>query len=193
MATAQQSRILIVEDDAGVRSLIAKHFRRKGYAVEQAAAAEEVINRMGRIGPRFDVVVTDVHLPGASGVDLARRIKEVRPEQPVVFITGDSDALIAEHEARGDTAGYLLKPFDFVELEAVVTRALQRDASAVAERREYVTHVDKAVNVTMPAKVVLAPRRSGRRKGLNARVRVAVVSAAILTMAWLAGSALGLV
>jgi DNA-binding NtrC family response regulator len=187
MATAQQSRILVVEDDAGVRSLIAKHFHRKGYAVEQAAAAEEVFNRMGRIRPRFDVVVTDVHLPGASGVDLARRIKEVNPQQPVVFITGDADALIAEHQAQGDTAGYLLKPFDFGELEAVVTRALAR------EPHGFVARTDKAAHVTLPAKVVLAPERARHRKGFDARVRVAVATAAILAMAWLAGSALGLI
>ena len=109
MASAQQ-RVLIVDDDPGMRGVIARHFRRKGYEVEQAEAAEDVIGRFATGRGRYDVVVTDVHLPGASGVELARQIRHVWPEQPVIVMTGDADAAIAQRALRSGAAGVLIKP-----------------------------------------------------------------------------------
>jgi DNA-binding response OmpR family regulator len=191
MTTAQQNnRILIVEDDAGMRGLMAKHFRRKGYEVEQAEAAEEVVARFGENSGRFDVVVTDVHLPGESGVDLARRIKEMRPEQQVVFMTGDADATIAQRALRGGAAGYLVKPFEFFELDAVVNHAVTRGAFVQPENQPVARVASGSAHVTMPAKVVLAPARRTRHTRLAGRARVALAAAAMITLAWLAGNAL---
>lgn len=188
MATLQQSnRILIVEDDASMRGLMARHFRRQGFEVEQATAAEEVLERFGGRS-RFDVVLTDVHLPGESGVNLARRIKEIQPEQPVVFMTGDADAGLALEALRDGAAGYLLKPFEFFELDAVVNNAVQRSSVAASPRLEAVARGlgKKPAHVTVPAKVVLAPARP-RRSRLAFRVRVVLATAAMLLLGWLAG------
>ena len=173
MATLQQSRILIVDDDAGIRGLMAKHFRRRGFEVEQAGAAEDVIERFGGSTPRFDVVVTDVHLPGQSGVDFAKRIKEVQPEQAVVFMTGDSDAGIARQALKNGASGFLLKPFEFSEMDTAVRNAVQR----------------KSAHVTVPAKVVLAPARR-RRRHVLARARVGATIAALLVLGWITGAGL---
>jgi DNA-binding NtrC family response regulator len=94
----RKNRILIVEDDPAVRRLMTAHFRLIGYSVEYAIAAEEVAS-----DENYDVVLTDVNLPGESGVELARRIREAQPNQPVVIMTGDSDLLIA-HQAYGTGA-----------------------------------------------------------------------------------------
>ena len=174
MATLQQNRILIVDDDASIRGLMAKHFRRRGFEVEQAEAAEEAIERFGGSVPRFDVVVTDVHLPGESGVELARRIKQAQPEQPVVFMTGDSDAAIARQALRNGAASFLVKPFDFSEIDTAVRNAVQR----------------KSAHVTVAAQVVLAPMRR-RRVRIMPRVRVGAAIAALLALGWVAGAGLG--
>jgi DNA-binding response OmpR family regulator len=177
MATLQQTnRVLIVEDDAGMRGLMAKHFRRRGYEVEQAEAAEEVLGRFGVNDGRYDVVVTDVHLPGESGVDMARRIRAMRPEQQVVFMTGDADASIAQRALRDGAAGYLVKPFEFSELDAVVNHAVKR--------------VGRSAHVTVPAQVVLGPARPRRQTRWAVRARIALAAAAMVALAWLAGSAL---
>lgn len=171
------NRILIVEDDAGIRSVMARHFRRKGFEVEQAAAAEEVLSRFPNRTKRFDVVLTDVHLPGESGVDMARRIHEVRPEQPIVFMTGDADASIARAALQDGAAGYLMKPFELFELDAIVDRTVHRPVS-------------RAPHVTKPLNVVLSPRR---RRGSNvaARVRIAFATVVMVGFAVLAGAGIG--
>lgn len=171
------NRVLIVEDDAGIRSVMARHFRRKGYEVEQAAAAEEVVNRFANQQKRFDLVLTDVHLPGESGVEMARRIHAVEPQQQIVFMTGDADATLAQAALQDGAAGYLMKPFELFELDAVVDRAVQRP-------------ITRAPHVTKPARVVLSPRRR-RRSNVAARVRVAFATAAMLGVAWLAGAGVG--
>src|SRR5688572_25632682 len=113
-------RILIVEDDASVRRLMMAHFEKNGFAVEYAMAAEEVAS-----DERYDVVLTDVNLPGESGVDLARRIRAHQPGQPVVFMTGDTDAALAHRALRTGAAGYLIKPFELCELDAVINQAVR--------------------------------------------------------------------
>jgi two-component system nitrogen regulation response regulator GlnG len=170
MASAENHRVLIVDDDAGMRGVIAWHFRRKGYEVEQAEAAEEVIDRFATGRGRYDVVVTDVHLPGASGVDLARQIRHVWPEQPVIVMTGDADASIAHRALHSGATGFLIKPFEFFELDAVVDHAL-RWAGALRARPQ-----------------ATAPRRVERTARM--RLRVLLVAGAMLALAWLAGSVL---
>jgi DNA-binding response OmpR family regulator len=182
-ALKQSNRILIVEDDASIRGLMTRHFKRRGYEVEQAGAAEEVIARLDG-GKRFDVVVTDVHLPGESGVDLARRLHALSPEQPIVFMTGDSDAGIARQALQDGAAGYLLKPFEFFELDAVVNHAVQRKERVGTQLRS--VRRGESAHVTLPAKVVLAPARP-RPSTFAARARVALATAAMLGLAWLAG------
>jgi DNA-binding NtrC family response regulator len=181
MSTVKQNnRILIVEDDANIRAVMTRHFRRNGYQVEQAGAAEEVIERFKTGDQRFDVVVTDVHLPGESGVDLARQIHEMQPEQPIVFMTGDSDARIARRALADGAAGYLLKPFEFFELDAIVKHAAQRQVTERVVRREQSAHV------TLPPKVVLTPALAPRST-FAMRARITATTAALLGLAWLVG------
>lgn len=177
----QNNRILIVEDDASIRAVMTRHFRRNGFDVEQAGAAEEAAERFKPGERRFDVVVTDVHLPGESGVDLARRIHEMLPGQPIVFMTGDSDARIARRALADGAAGYLLKPFELFELDAVVNHAVQRPA-----QQPSVVRRGRSAHVTLPPKVVLRPALPPRPM-LAARARVAITTAVMLGLAWLAG------
>jgi DNA-binding response OmpR family regulator len=185
-AVKQSNRILIVDDDPSIRGLMAKHFTRHGYEVEQAEAAEEVMERFG--GRRFDVVVTDVHLPGESGVDLARRMKGMQPDQPIVFMTGDADAGIARQALHDGANGYLLKPFEFFEMDAAVKNAMRpREVVAPTRLPTTVARVSAtAAHVTVPARVVLAPSRP-RRSNFFAQARVVLATAAMLVMGWLAG------
>lgn len=183
MATTT-NRILIVEDDASVRGLMCRHFRRHGFEVEQAGAAEEALERIQAADGRFDVVLTDIHLPGASGVDLARRVQAAEPGQAVVFMTGDASETIAREAIDEGAAGYLLKPFEFFELDAVVNQAVQRRFAMGTQRT--VTSA-RPVHVTKPARVVLAPR-SRRRSGLAARARVTFACVAFVGVAFGVGA-----
>jgi putative two-component system response regulator len=119
-------RILVVEDDAAVREMVARHLERQGYRVVQAADAEEVLLRMSRDRAPFDVVLSDIHLPGLSGVELLRLLLTHSPLRPVIMITGDSDEGLARRALNYGASGYLLKPFQLFELEAAVQQAVSR-------------------------------------------------------------------
>ena len=110
-------RALIVDDEPAVRELVARHYRRAGYQVVSASSAEEVKTR-GHTGRDWDIVVTDIHLPGLSGIELARSLSE--RSRSLVLMTGDHDRALAGEALRDLRAGYLLKPFEMVELDALV-------------------------------------------------------------------------
>ena len=122
-------RVLIVEDDAMVRRLLARHFQKGGAAIVEAADVDQALAVFREPGSRFDVVVTDVHLPGQSGLDLATEMRMLQPQQPIVFVTGDVDEKLAQRALAGGKAGYLLKPFEFFELDAAIAQAIQSATS----------------------------------------------------------------
>lgn len=123
MNTPRISSLLIVEDDPMVRRLLVRHFQKKYGVVREAPDAELALAAF-REGGSFDVVVTDVHLPGMTGVDMATQIRQIRHDQPIVFVTGDVDEDLARRALEGGSAGYLLKPFEFFELDAAIAQAL---------------------------------------------------------------------
>ena len=78
----------------------------------------------------FDVVVADFHLPGESGVELLLRLRTLMPDQPVVFMTGDADESVARSALQYGAAGFVLKPFEFSQLDMVIRRALRSSIKA---------------------------------------------------------------
>src|SRR5687768_11207007 len=116
--------VLLVEDEAGTRGVLAKHLGRVGLDVTAVEAAEDVPGARERLGRPFDVVVSDVHLPGMSGIELATMLLASFPGQPIVLITGDPDEALAREALSRGPVSYLLKPFQPFELEALMRSAL---------------------------------------------------------------------
>ena len=114
--------ILIVDDEEALRKAIVFDFKRKGYTVfdaENGALALEVVKK-----ERIDVVLTDVRMPVADGIQLLDWIKEINHRLPVVmFITGFTDLSIEDAFNKGAEAVFS-KPFDRKALQAAVQRAL---------------------------------------------------------------------
>jgi DNA-binding response OmpR family regulator len=186
------NRILVVEDDPSIRKLVTSHFRRCGFEVEYAIAAEEVAS-----DERYDVVLTDVHLPGQSGIDLARRIHAAWPEQAVVFMTGDADPMVARAALADGTSGYLLKPFELFELDAAVnmavtrTRAVRKAAPVVTRNRIAGSMTLPYVHVTRRPRVLVSPPAQPQRDRattLKVRLRLAAAVTGMLALAWLVGA-----
>jgi response regulator RpfG family c-di-GMP phosphodiesterase len=120
--------VLLVEDDAATRGMIARHLRGSGFVVTTAESAEEVILGAGDDVRTYDVVISDVHLPGTSGLDLASYLLRSTPTQPIVLITGDPDEALARDALSRGPVSYLLKPFELFELDAAVRQAVTRVA-----------------------------------------------------------------
>jgi PAS domain S-box-containing protein len=121
-AAARPGRVLIVEDEAEVREILTSVLRSDGHAVVACEDGDRAIVELGRDG--FDLVITDLGMPGLSGWDVARAVKELRPGTPVAMVTGWSeqiDAAMAGHEG----IDYLVaKPFRRQEIRAMVASAL---------------------------------------------------------------------
>jgi two-component system OmpR family response regulator len=121
-------RLLVVEDDAQLRTVIAHTFRDLGHAVEVAAdgaAADELLSSRG-----FDVVVLDLGLPQVDGLELLRRVRRRRSETAILVITARHrvEERICVLDLGADD--YLVKPFALGELQARVRALLRRRTTA---------------------------------------------------------------
>lgn len=123
-------RVLLVEDETATRVVFARHLGRTGLEVVAVESGEAALVEAGRRSSGFDVVISDVHLPGMSGLDLASLILSRNPSQALVLMTGDPDAALAREALSRGPVSYLLKPFELFELDAAVNQALMRQEMA---------------------------------------------------------------
>lgn len=111
-------RVLLVDDEEVLRRATARNLRRRGFTVCEAESGEAALRHYDAKGP-FDVVVTDVIMPGMNGPALADALRAKSPRLPVIFVSGYS----AHAAVRSDVwsgARYLAKPFDHEDLEAAI-------------------------------------------------------------------------
>ncbi|WP_161883667.1 response regulator transcription factor [Deinococcus alpinitundrae] len=121
-------RLLLVEDDFRLRTLIATGLQESGHSVEEVASAENGYNMA--LSGGFDAFILDVMLPEGeeAGFQLARRLREEGNATPILFLTAraDLDSRLTGLDAGGDD--YLSKPFDFRELRARLSALVRRSA-----------------------------------------------------------------
>ncbi|MDB4976332.1 MAG: Sensor protein, partial [Myxococcaceae bacterium] len=117
---AEKRRVLVVEDDEDIRELVLEMLRQRGHECESARDAEEAERALYR--GSFDVLFTDVSLPGMSGIELARRAVQRSPHLAVIIATGHGAASLLDAATVLADAVLLSKPFE----EADVLRAIER-------------------------------------------------------------------
>lgn len=129
----RRRRVLLVEDDNRVRLLLSSFLRREGFLVTEAStgAAGHLA-----LATEQDVVVTDIHLPDASGNDLVAAVKSRWPGTQVMVLTGARDAEIAAEALNAGADRYLFKPVELAELRTHLVQALARRDSILAEGQE---------------------------------------------------------
>jgi DNA-binding NtrC family response regulator len=120
----RQGRILVVEDDDTLRRATQMHLEKKGYSTAAAADATEAL-RILEDEPQ-DLVLSDLHLPGMSGLELLKRIRAKYPETEVVMITAFGTVLTAVEAIKSGAYDYVTKPIHLYELSALVDRVLER-------------------------------------------------------------------
>src|SRR3989304_7838076 len=111
-------RILVVDDEKEVRTLLSRFFTKKKYQVRTAETAEEAIRILE--SESMDAVLLDIHLPGMSGLDALSRIRARWPGLPVVLISGQGDEEVAKETLRAGAFDYVVKPLDFDYLERTI-------------------------------------------------------------------------
>jgi len=121
-------RVLIAEDEEGVRELARRILAREGYDVVVAADGGQALAVHGELDPAPDLLLSDVVMPGMSGKELAEALRAVRPALPVVFMSGYTADVMVGYGHAGDELVH--KPFDAATLLAAVARALPAPAPA---------------------------------------------------------------
>jgi DNA-binding NtrC family response regulator len=118
-------RILVVEDENAIRLALKGLLTREGYEVDLAVDGEAAIEQLGV--QSYDLVLTDLALGhGASGMDVLKRVKEIRPETAVVMITAHGNEKIAVEAMKAGAEDYVPKPFDNDEIRVIVRRSIDR-------------------------------------------------------------------
>ena len=119
-----QERVLVVDDAEAVRGVVGAMLERSGYAATLAEGGEEALMLL-REGPDYDLVLSDIMMPGTDGLTLLHRICLDHPGTPVVMVTAVQDVHVATNAFRSGAIDFLMKPFARAQLEAVVTRAME--------------------------------------------------------------------
>jgi DNA-binding NtrC family response regulator len=120
---ADQNRVLVVDDDAAVGKVLAALMTQAGYAATWAESAEAALSELGKRA--YDVVISDVRMPGMDGMTLLEKLSREQPDLPVVLLTAHGTVPMAVEAMRKGAADFLLKPFDRDEVLFVVRKALE--------------------------------------------------------------------
>ena len=119
-------RVLVIDDDPGVRDFIQTLAARQGFQVFLAADGEEALAGLDDSAP--DLVTLDVVLPGLDGLETLRRLKQRLPDVPVVMLSGHGQARHIVEAMRLGASDFLRKPFEVEELELAFDKALEKRA-----------------------------------------------------------------
>ena len=141
MPTIVSPRILIVDDEIEITEILADLLSEE-YECIRAGSAEEALSRLHE--GEFQLVISDITMPGMSGLDMIPHVKEISPDTVVVMISGMQTVESAIGALRLGAFDYLMKPFDLRQVEAVVKRALEHHDLVVAKQR-YENHLEELV------------------------------------------------
>jgi putative nucleotidyltransferase with HDIG domain len=141
MPTTASPRILIVDDEVEITEILADLLN-EDYECVRAGSAEQALTQLS--DSQFQLVISDITMPGMSGLDMIPHIKESSPDTVVVMISGMQTVESAIGALRLGAFDYLMKPFDLRQVEAVVKRALEHHDLVVAKQR-YENHLEELV------------------------------------------------
>jgi putative nucleotidyltransferase with HDIG domain len=140
--TRRPARVLVVDDEAPVRSMIGATLQRQGYDVQLAISGSQAVEMLGE-GP-FDLVLTDIVMQDGNGIALLERIHVDQPQLPVVMVSAIHDISVAIDSMRRGAYDYLLKPFEREHLVATVQRALDH-RQALQDSHNYQQNLEQVV------------------------------------------------
>ena len=134
MDDLDQSRtVLVVDDEEQIRSVLHRLLTRSGYECETAASVDEARNILKQRS--FAICLTDMTMPGESGLDLVTHLTEEYPDTAPIMVTGADDPKLAESALELGAYGYIVKPFATNEMLINLSNALRRRSLEIAQRQ----------------------------------------------------------
>ena len=152
MASGREFSILIIDDEEPIRRLLAMYLS-EVYVCATASSADEAAALLA--GESFNLVITDITMPGTSGIELCQLVQQAYPETVVIMVSGMTDIKCAIEAMRHGAFDYITKPFDLPQVMIAVERALRYQA-LIAAKRNYEQSLEETVRI-----------RTGELRGLN--------------------------
>jgi DNA-binding NtrC family response regulator len=118
------SRILFIDDEPGSREGLTLLLQCEGYIVDAVAAGEDALRLLSK--QSYDVIITDLFLPGVSGIDILKHVKELSLPCNVILITGNASAETAVEAMKEGAFDYITKPLNFEKLKVLVAKAVEK-------------------------------------------------------------------
>jgi len=115
--------VLIVEDEPSVREILSWRLSEEGYQCEVVSNAHDALQKL-ESGMRFEIMMSDIRMPGLSGVELLTKVREIEPDMAVVMVTAGSDVNTAINTLRLGAFDYITKPFGTEAILNVIERAI---------------------------------------------------------------------
>lgn len=121
-------KILVVDDQMGVRRLLFEAFKEEGYDVEMAASGHEAITKVKETVPAL--ILMDMKMPGMNGLEALREIRKFNQEISVIMMTAYGELEIVTQAMKLGVKEYITKPFDLNELKQLVQKIVIGDSKA---------------------------------------------------------------
>ena len=120
-----KNRILVVDDEEALRTVLSSELEGEGYSVRSAADGQEAITQL--TGTEFDLDLLDIKMPNVDGFEVLKFVKERHPKTKVVMLTGFADLKNAIESKKLGAEDFVSKPYDLVDLLTTVERVLTND------------------------------------------------------------------
>jgi response regulator RpfG family c-di-GMP phosphodiesterase len=189
-----QERILIVDDEDQVRSILIRHLEAEGSACVACSTALDALSQM-RL-QKFSLVISDFMMPGMSGMELLGMVKQEDPETAFIMITGLMDITTAVDSLRIGACDFITKPFELSAIKRAVTRALERRRLLIENRcyreeleqkvrnrthelNEALRDVEESYQITLEALVTALDAREHETQAHSHRVQEYTLALAI--------------
>jgi two-component system nitrogen regulation response regulator GlnG len=165
---ARSHIVWVIDDDRSIRWVLEKALEKAGFTIKSFDSANEIAELLERMRP--DAIVTDIRMPGVSGLDLLSVISEKAPEIPVIITTAHTDLESAVASYRGGAFEYLPKPFDVDEAVNLVRRAVEHRRRAPAAEAAALERTPEIIGEAPAMQEVF--RAIGRLSGSNLNVLI---------------------
>lgn len=153
------AKLLIVEDDPQMRQGLSDILTEEGYKVSSVSSGKEAIENIKKNG--FDVVVTDIVMPGMDGMEVLKEAKRLEPQIHVVMITAFATIENAVEAMKRGASDYIAKPFKIAEVQVAIRRVLEETKFRKMIKEKFVNPTDDSLEADFVIKALSNPIRRG--------------------------------
>lgn len=127
------SKVLVVDDQNGVRRLLEELFKKEGYEVTAAADGVESLEKVKTSSP--DLILMDMKMPNMNGLEASQEIRKINSNIPIIMMTAYGETDVAQKALELGVRKYITKPFDILALRDMVREVLGQESDKISKTR----------------------------------------------------------